>query len=170
MKCQIVTANCNFSKFLLFQIKKTTRLKNARHLSEMREERVLCRGGKGSGQRLPQALLQLLRLPQVAGPGLHHWARQQNVLQLLLQVRLAKVRMDPTTGSFSFLGRTLGPRVTVSEVGPGLCQWMTGKVTSPIPMLWITKPKPISRQRNPLCQAILPPTSKVFTFYLLFTF
>ena len=80
MKCQIVTANCNFSKFLLFQIKKTTRLKNARHLSEMREERVLCRGGKGSGQRLPQALLQLLRLQEVAGLRLHHRARQQDVL------------------------------------------------------------------------------------------
>ena len=64
----------------------------------------------------------------------------------------------PSNQNISFLGRTLGPRATDSGVGLGPCQWMTGMVTSPTPMLWITKPKPISRQRNPLCQAIPPRT------------
>ena len=69
----------------------------------------------------------------------------------------------PCNQNISFLGRTLGRRVTDSVEELELYQWMMGMVTSPTPMLWITKPKPILRQRNPLCQAILPQTSKVLT-------
>ena len=71
---------------------------------------------------------------------------------------------------FLFSGKTLDPRATDSVEGPGLCRWMTGTVTSPTPMLWITKPKPISHQRNLLCQAIPLQMSKVFTRLFLFFF
>ena len=52
----------------------------------MRQECVFCRGSQRPGKRLPQALLQLLRLQEAPGLRVHHRARQQDVLQLLLQV------------------------------------------------------------------------------------